>query len=276
MNRGVLPGRVEVFSLTGTSPKIGSALLPGPGDNFAVIDLNAVGVRLVDIGGGQFGVQFAINTFGERSHPVYPGGFEVDIDTNDDGIPDFAVYNRENGTFASTGQTLVAVQNLSTGSAAAYFYADADLNSGNMILTAPLSALGGLSPSTPISFYVLAYDNYFTGTVTDVIDTDDRDAGYAPVRGRRHPRHGRAARRHGAADDRRRCLAATWPRPRSPACCCCTATRSQGGGAGDQGDPVSPAGRAASRARPIRRRKKPGPRPGLFIFPAATGERCRP
>jgi len=170
-NRGVLPGRVDVFSLTGTSPKIGTAMLPGPGDNFAVIDLNAVGVRLVDIGGGQFGVQFAINTFGQRSHPVYPGGFEVDIDTNGDGIPDFAVYNRENGTFASTGQTLVAIQNLGTGATSAYFYADADLNSGNMIMTAPLFALGGLSPSTQFSFYVLAYDNYFTGAVTDVIDT---------------------------------------------------------------------------------------------------------
>jgi hypothetical protein len=164
MNRGVLPGRVEVFSLTGTSPKLDAGLEPGPGDNYALIDLRSVGVRLAGSA-----VQFAINTYGARSHPVYPGGFEVDIDTNGDTIPDFAVYNIELGTFASSGQTVVAVQNLSTGTASAYYYADADLNSGNIILTAPLAAMG-LTPSSQFTFTVLGYDNYFTGTVTDYIE----------------------------------------------------------------------------------------------------------
>jgi len=52
---------------------------------------------------------------------------------------------------------------------AAYYYADADLNSANIILTAPLAALG-LTANTQFSFTVLAYDNYFTGLVTDVIE----------------------------------------------------------------------------------------------------------
>jgi subtilisin family serine protease len=170
-NRGVLPGQVDVFALTGTSPRIGDALLPGPGDNYAMIDLKSVGARLVDIGGGEYGVQFGINTYGERSHPSYPAGFEVDIDTDGDSIPDFAVYSDELGsTFAATGQTAVYVVDLSNGTGGAYFYADADLNSGNMILTAPLSVLG-LTPSSQFSFYVLGYDNYFTGDVTDFIDT---------------------------------------------------------------------------------------------------------
>ncbi len=42
----VLDGRVNVFSLTGTSPRIDPSLLPGPGDNLAVTDIRAVGVRL--------------------------------------------------------------------------------------------------------------------------------------------------------------------------------------------------------------------------------------
>jgi len=37
-----------------------------------------------------------------------------------------------------------------------------------MILTAPLSKLG-LTPSTPFTFSVLAFDNYFTGNLTDAI-----------------------------------------------------------------------------------------------------------
>ena len=49
----VLAGRVDVFSLTGQSDSIKKKLLPQPGDNFAVVDLKSVGVRLVDIGGGR-------------------------------------------------------------------------------------------------------------------------------------------------------------------------------------------------------------------------------
>src|SRR5438034_11507188 len=35
--------------------------------NAAVIDLKYVGARLVGIGGGNFGIQFAVNTYGERA-----------------------------------------------------------------------------------------------------------------------------------------------------------------------------------------------------------------
>ena len=163
-NRGVLPGRVEVFSLTGTSPKLPAGSEPGPGDNFALIDLKSVGVRLAGSA-----VQFAVNTFGARSHPAYPGGFEVDIDTDNDGFPDFAVYNVELTGFAATGQTVIGVQNLNTGASGISYYADADLNSGNMILTAPLSFMG-LTPASQFTFTVLGYDNYFTGAVTDYIE----------------------------------------------------------------------------------------------------------
>lgn len=165
----VLAGRVDVFSLTGTSPRIPRSQLPGEGDNYAVVDLAAVGARLVDIGGGQFGIQFAINTFGQRAHPAYPGGFEVDIDTNLDGNPDWFVFNGELGQPFSTGQTVVYVQRAGTTTANAYFYADADLNSGNIILTAPLSVMG-LTPTSKFSFTVYAYDNYFSGLVSDVIE----------------------------------------------------------------------------------------------------------
>jgi hypothetical protein len=159
-----LDGRVDVFSLTGTSPRIIKPYLSGEGDNLAVIDLAAVGVRQVGSA-----LQFAINTYGQRSHPAYPGGFEVDLDTNMDGLVDFYIYNAENGGFAASGQTLVYVGNVATGTVTAYYYADADLNSGNMILTAPLAALG-LTPTSQFAFSVLAYDNYFSGFVTDYIE----------------------------------------------------------------------------------------------------------
>ena len=115
-NSGVVGGRVDVFSLTGTSRKIPRDELPEPGDNFAVIDLKAVGVRGV-IAGGQPAVQFGITTNGARSHPNYPAEFDVFIDTDRDGTDDYAVFNLENGGFAVTGQNVVAVANLRTNAA---------------------------------------------------------------------------------------------------------------------------------------------------------------
>jgi subtilisin family serine protease len=165
---GAVAGRVDVFSLLGKSGKIPKKFLPDPGDNFAVVDLRAVGARLVSIGGGAFGVQFAVNTFGQRAHPNYPAEFDVYIDRNRDGVFDFVVFNRENGTFGSTGQNVTAVFNLATGAASIFFFTDADLDSGNAILTAPLSALG-LTPGTQFDFSVFAFDNYFTGNLTDAI-----------------------------------------------------------------------------------------------------------
>ncbi len=169
---GALDGRVDVFSLLGTSGRIPPPLLPQDGDNYAVIDLKSFGARMVEIGGGQYGLQFAINTFGTRAHPNYPAEFDVYLDVNMDGIDDFVVYNLENGGFGASGQNVVRVYNLSTGQNAIYFYSDADLNSGNIILTMPMVAAGiglNITPETQFNLSVYACDNYFTGTCTDQI-----------------------------------------------------------------------------------------------------------
>src|SRR5439155_18659119 len=138
-------------------------------DNFAIIDLKSVGARLVGIGGGRFGIQFAINTYGERAHPNYPAEFDVLIDNDRDGEFDFAVFNSELGGFGASGQNVVSVLDFATGEATPFFFTDADLDSANVILTAPLGALG-MTPDTPINFAIAAGDNYFTGAVTDFID----------------------------------------------------------------------------------------------------------
>jgi len=162
---GTVNARVDVFSLLGTSGRIPPPTLPGPGDNFAVIDLKSVGARLVNNGTA---IQFAINTFGVRSHPNYPAEFDIYVDSNRDGVPDYVVFNLENGGFGVTGQNVVAVVKLATHTGSIFFFADADLDSGNIILTAPLSALG-LNASSRFDFSVYAFDNYFTGNLTDSI-----------------------------------------------------------------------------------------------------------
>ena len=161
----VLDGRVEVFSLTGRSDRIRKRFLPRPGENFAIVDLSAVGVRQAGAN-----LQFGIDTFGARAHPNYPAEFDVLVDSNRDGVADYVVFNAENGGFAVTGQNVTAVFNVATGAVGLFFFTDADLNSGNTILTAPMSALG-LTPTTRFDFAVEVYDNYFTGALTDFIDT---------------------------------------------------------------------------------------------------------
>jgi subtilisin family serine protease len=166
-NTGAVDGRVEVFSLTGTSGRIPKKNLPQAGDNFAVVDLKSVGARLVNGSSGPL-IQFALTTWDRRSHPNYPAEFDIYIDTNRDGKPDFVIFNLENGGFAVTGQNVVEVYNLAAKAGSIFFFTDADLDSGNAILTAPLSALG-LNGTTPFDFSVYAFDNYFTGNLTDSI-----------------------------------------------------------------------------------------------------------
>lgn len=168
-NNGAEVGEFDVFSLIGVSKKIPRSELPGPGDNFAVIDMRSVGVR--HLPAAVFGddyLEFAINTNGRRAHPNYPAEFDVYLDTNGDGVPDFVVFNAENGGFSATGQNVTFLANLTTGTATAFFFTDADLNSGNVIMTVPMSAMG-LAVGTTVGIDVFAFDNYFSGNQTDEI-----------------------------------------------------------------------------------------------------------
>lgn len=169
VNTGAADGNAEIFALTGTSPRIPKRYLPGMGDNFAVVDLQAVGFRTVDIGGGLYGLQIGLTTYGTRSHPAYPAEFDVYFDVNNDGVDDYVAFNYELGGFAASGQTVIGVMGVNDTSSAAYFYADADLNSANMIMTVPLFAIGA-DPSTQMRVSVYAFDNYFTGNLTDSIE----------------------------------------------------------------------------------------------------------
>lgn len=165
VNNGAAASAVSVFSLTGTSGRVPVSTYPDPGDNFAVVDLKAVGVRQVGSN-----LQFAVHTFGERAHPNYPAEFDIYIDTNNDGTPDFVVYNLENGGFGATGQNVVAAVNLATNASGVFFYSSADLNSANAVLTVPMSFLG-ITPASKITFSVYAFDNYFTGNLTDAVES---------------------------------------------------------------------------------------------------------
>ena len=165
----VAAGSSEVFALTGTSERMPEPAAgdPGtPGSNAAVIDLAATGVR-VDLDNGV--AEFAVATYDRRTVLTYPAEFDVYVDSDNDGTDDYVLYTAELGGFAATGQTVVYVVNLATGAGGAYYYAGAGFDSSTMILTAPLGALG-ITEGQTFSFSVYAFDNYFTGYLTDAIE----------------------------------------------------------------------------------------------------------
>ena len=181
---GVASGDTELFALTGTSPELPDPA-PGepgsPGSNAAIIDLAAVGVREP----APDTIQFGIATYDRRTVLNYPAEFDVFIDSDNDGTDDYVVYNAELGGFAVTGQTVVYVADLATGTSSAYYYDEGGFNSSTQILTAPLSALG-IAPGQTFGYSVFAFDNYFTGASTDSIEGQTFTAGqakYTPASG---------------------------------------------------------------------------------------------
>lgn len=174
---GSTDGLTEVFDLLGTSP-LDYPAPPPPGANYALVDLKSFGVRTIMVGGEPY-LQFAVSTHGEAAHPNYPAGVEIDIDVDGDSLADFAVYHRELTGFAATGQNVTALLDLATGIETVQFFSDCDLNGGFLVFTVRRSDLG-LALFEYMDIVVLAYDNYFTGWVTDFIADGAYLIRYAP------------------------------------------------------------------------------------------------
>ena len=177
---GATTANGDVFSLTGTSPQLPRASLPGIGDSFATPDLRAVGVRGVDIGGGaNSGAQFAVSRWDAVSAPNQNLTVRVLIDSNRDGINDWQI----TASRSTANQNLAFLQRLGAGCttatcpSTAFFFTTADFNSSNWILTIPVRPTYAGAPTTvidpavPFNFQVVAIDNYFTGLVSDTIGT---------------------------------------------------------------------------------------------------------
>jgi minor extracellular serine protease Vpr len=171
VNRGSAIGPYDLFSLLGTSPELPRSSLPKPGDEFTIVDLRAVGARLVpedfcgEVGGC---VEFAISTYGRRAHPLAPAAFTIEVDTDGDGKPDRAIFTTPDTNPEGYGRTIVSTIDIATGEITSYLYADADLNSGNIIMTASMAGLG-IAPGRTIGATVTARDISFTGRATDAM-----------------------------------------------------------------------------------------------------------
>lgn len=167
VNLGTEEGAVNSFALLGTSPRIPRKYLPTIGDNFAIGDLRAFGARDIMYGPDAV-LEVGISTFGMRAHPAYPIEYDVWIDVNGDGRDDFIAYTAEVGGPGASGLVAVYVAPTTTFVGTAWFYLDADLDSGNAILPIPYELMG-IAPGTKLTLSVETFDNYFQGVVTDGI-----------------------------------------------------------------------------------------------------------
>jgi subtilisin family serine protease len=127
-------------------------------------DTRAVGVQSNPVSATDSLLVFAINTF-KRFSSAEGGEFDVLIDVNGDGKPDFDLVAIDMGLLSQpqsfTGQYVAALVDLTTKSATINFLADAPTD-GSTILVPVLASSLGLSPSNPRFTY--------TETTYDLLD----------------------------------------------------------------------------------------------------------
>jgi minor extracellular serine protease Vpr len=130
-------------------------------DKLGRIDLRAAGVESIDFDGTDRILVFAVNTFRGWSSAEQEE-FDVPIDVNGDGSPDFVMFNLDPGLLgddpAFTGQQFAAVLDLNTGALFADFFSIAATNSSTILLPVLASSLG-VTPANPrITYSAIAFD----------------------------------------------------------------------------------------------------------------------
>jgi len=112
----------------------------GLGQQSPTPDIRAIGINTFPVPAGfcsandSFIWAFAINTWKTQQH-LLPVSHQVWLDTNQDGIDDYVVLNRDFsglGTI-SDGRQLTWVLNLVTGSTSAFFFTEHSTNTGNTV-----------------------------------------------------------------------------------------------------------------------------------------------
>lgn len=185
----------NVYSLTGTSPRLPAGSYPALGDNFTVTDLQNVGVRVINapqpIGPV---LEFAITTWSRHTHANAPSQFVVTIDVDRNGSIDWFLFTQRLG--ASDNRNATFFGSPSWPLSLPLFPTTVDFNSSNVVLQVPLNRIGLTVPQTPslnpaenplpldhpFSFTVLAFDNYFATGVTDAIGPMTYTAGQPKYR----------------------------------------------------------------------------------------------
>ena len=175
-NTGVGTAQNDAYALLATSPNLPEG---GLGAQSPTPDIRAVGINTFPVPAGycsgeaSFIWAFAINTW-ERQQHLLPVSHQVWLDTNQDGIDDYVVLNRDVSGFGtiSDGRQLTYALDLATGSASAFFFAEHSMNTGNTVMYIcgeQVGLTGTDMLSTNVNMYVVAQDFYYGGP-GDLVD----------------------------------------------------------------------------------------------------------
>ncbi|MEO0421190.1 MAG: S8 family serine peptidase [Pseudomonadota bacterium] len=162
--------QIDTFSLLGTSDDLpeGDAGAQSP-----VPDLRAVGVATFESTcAAGFTWAFGVNAWETATH-LFPVRYQVVLDTNRDGIDDFAIFNQDLDPAVSNSNQATFVEDLATGAQSAFFFTVHSMNSGNVQLLICGEQVGLTAEDigvTPVDARFEAIDFYFGTGVTDTID----------------------------------------------------------------------------------------------------------
>jgi len=160
----------DAYSLLAVSPNMPEG---GPGEQSPTPDLRAVGVTTIPVPAGfcsgedSFLWIFAVNTW-ERQQHLMPVHHYVVLDTDQDGTPDYQVFNSDLSGFGTLtdGRHVTYAQDLSTGGASAFFFTEHSTNTGNTVLIIcgeQVGLTGTDMLATNVDMSVIAQDWYYGG-----------------------------------------------------------------------------------------------------------------
>jgi subtilisin family serine protease len=168
-NSGVGVAQNDAYALLATSPDQPEG---GYGQQSPTPDIRAIGINTYPVPAGycsadaSFIWAFVINTW-ERQEHLLPVSHQVELDTNQDGVIDYVVLNRDvSFNSLSDGRQLSWAYNVATGSASAWFYAEHAMNTGNtmMYICGEQIGLSGVDMlATNVDMNVFAQDWYYGG-----------------------------------------------------------------------------------------------------------------
>jgi hypothetical protein len=169
-NTGVGTAQNDAYALLAVSDNLPEG---GFGQQSPTPDIRAVGINTFPVPAGfcsanpSFLWTFAVNTW-ERQEHLLPVSHQFWLDTNQDGIDDYVVLNRDASGFGtiSDGRQLSWVLNLATGSASAFFFAEHATNTGNTVLIICGEQIGMNAANllaTQVNMDVIAQDFYYGG-----------------------------------------------------------------------------------------------------------------
>jgi hypothetical protein len=197
-NTGVGTAQNDAYSLMLSLPRLPNG---GPGESFPNPSIRAFGVQTFLVPDGFCGAPdgvtdylmgFAFNLWERTAYSLFPGLVGVLLDVNQDGVPDYDVFNLSLNffnpiEFPGDWRTVTVAVDLSTGLGNAFFFTEHATNSANQVLLACNSQIGnqpffanmdaeayvadvsfGSSfNSAPTTFAPLG-ERFFTGDLTDL------------------------------------------------------------------------------------------------------------